>query len=309
MNIGILSDCREFPTRVDFAGHGLGRYNALIAEGLAMRGHQVTLYGGAGSAARMCKVIVHDDETARAHDLIAQKAKHDVWLDGSHFFDFAKLTDDPVICRNVDTEGRPPRNAVFATKAHAAIMGYDADGATVIYDGVDVDNIPYNAGPRNGHVLWVGFKGAAWKRPKLAYDIAQAANCHIRLIGRGPMLDIPAPQWGAIPPPRLYKVMGRHAALLHPAERCSGAATITETNATGTPVVTFKDLGLYQESMEHGVTGYAVTSVDEAIESLKAIAAIKPQDCRAWVADNRSYKQMIDGYEAQLQRALDGEVW
>lgn len=317
MNIGVLSDTRFLPSRTDTPGHGLGRLMAMIAEGLAQRGHSVTFYAGKGSAAKGCAVVeTDDDETTRARDLIRNKVRHDVWLDGTHLFDYAARTNAKVVCRSCDRESKPPRNAIYTTRAHAAWIkkdfgGVDVENAVVVYDGFDLSTIPFQPNARGRHFLAVSnANAAAWKRPHLADKVATETRRPLWIVGHG-VTDIKRPHLGAMPPARLYQVMGHSAALVHLAVACSGAATITEANATGTPVLTLKDHDQYQESMLDGVTGFAVNASDpqKIVEKVALLEYVEPKHCREWVGDKRSYRAMIDGYENALTRALEGETW
>lgn len=319
MRIAVLSDTRYMPSARATAGHGSGRYAAIVAEGLAKHGHDVTLFGAPGSAAAGCQIVTHTiTETERADLLLQSQDAYDAYLDCTHLFDFARKTSKPCIARRVDNETAPPPNTVYTTRAHAYIThrshggNFDPAKSVVVHDGFDIDSIPFNAGKRGRHVIQVAnLDAAAWKRQNLAFEVAARAGRQIWLIGPGAKLPLPCPQPGALPPVRVYKIMAHAAAMLYPnlPGVASGSAAVTECAATGTPVVKLYDYPGYEEAMEPGVCGFAVETPDEMVESLGRLDEIDPAKCRQWVADNRPESKMIDGYLHALQRVVDGEKW
>lgn len=76
-----------------------------------------------------------------------------------------------------------------------------------------------------------------------------------------------------------------------------------EAMACGTPVIAWKH-GSAPEIIKHGVTGFIVESLEEAVEAVKNIDAIDRQACRDHVANNFSVKQMVDGYEKVYKKVI-----
>ncbi|TGT19363.1 glycosyltransferase, partial [Mesorhizobium sp. M3A.F.Ca.ET.174.01.1.1] len=68
-----------------------------------------------------------------------------------------------------------------------------------------------------------------------------------------------------------------------------------EALACGTPVIAF-DHGAAREIVEHGVTGFLVDSVDEAVAALTKIDSISRAACRAAFERRFTVERMVDQY-------------
>lgn len=306
MKIAVLSDTR-FPTSVDYPGHGLGRSVARIAEGLAARGHSVTLYGAPGSRVNGCLVFEDGDENLRAETLAACRRDHDVYLDSTHEFKLASLTDWPIVCKSCDFETTPSRNAVYNTRLWAEKHG--APDGVVVVEGIDVTCYPFYDGPRGEHLVWVGTNyNYKWKRLDLAVNIAATVNRPLKIIGI-PEMEFAGPQ----PPIEIECIM--HQSAQQTAYELSRAAAVIawlptacflEGAASGTP-----SLGSYDNAhlINDGVSGFQRHSPAELSAAAQHIGDIKPKQAREWVADERSVGSMVVAFEKLLERAANGERW
>lgn len=120
----VLSDTR-LPTNKNFAGHGMGRVNLTIAEGLKDCGHSVTLMAGIGSEFSG-QLVTATDEREFVDMVFSQ---YDAILDGGHYHTLGKLHPElPVINLSQDREAEPGKNAVFSSKAHREYHGYNEIG-------------------------------------------------------------------------------------------------------------------------------------------------------------------------------------
>lgn len=300
MNIAVLSDVR-LPTDIHYAGHGLGRSAARISAGLVKRGHKVTLYAGAGSKVDGCTVHIHSDENERAEELYRKGRNYDVYLDSTHFFRLAHLAGDwPVVCKICDMEGQAPRNRIYGTSAHARQR--NDPRPRIIFEGLSIDDYPFNGGKRGDHLVFAGLLSAGWKRPDLAYEVAQKLDRTLWMVGSGGPLDFPCPQPGAIEPPRFYRVLGRATAIVSAVPTMS----FLEGAACGTP-----SLGLVaDEFIADGITGFARETVDKLADAARdGLATLTPARCREWVAAERSAERMCELWEAALVDAMSGKVW
>lgn len=79
---------------------------------------------------------------------------------------------------------------------------------------------------------------------------------------------------------------------------------LIESMACGTPVVAFRK-GSVPEIVIHGKTGFAVDSIDDMIEAVRAIPLIDPGDCRKHVKDNFSIASMAGKYSQLYQWIVD----
>ena len=79
--------------------------------------------------------------------------------------------------------------------------------------------------------------------------------------------------------------------------------SVVEAMACGTPVIAF-DRGSMPELIEHGVTGFLVDTVDEAVEAVGRVGALDRVACRARVAERFSVDRMADRYLDLYRRIL-----
>lgn len=102
----------------------------------------------------------------------------------------------------------------------------------------------------------------------------------------------------------MAKVMGGAKAFLFPIdwEEPFGLVMI-EAMASGTPVIAF-NRGSVPEVVEDGKTGFIVETEEEMIEAVGNIDKIAREDCRKYVEENFSIKNMVDGYDRLFRRLV-----
>ncbi len=79
--------------------------------------------------------------------------------------------------------------------------------------------------------------------------------------------------------------------------------SVIEAMACGTPVIAF-NRGSMPELIDHGVTGFLVDNVDEAVDAIGRIGEIDRTACRRAVAERFSVERMADEYLALYRRLL-----
>ena len=101
------------------------------------------------------------------------------------------------------------------------------------------------------------------------------------------------------------KALGSAHALLHLInfEEPFGLSVV-EALASGTPVIA-SNRGSMPELIDHGVTGFLVNSVDEAVEAIGRIGEIDRAACRAAVSARFTADRMADRY-LDVYRSLLG---
>jgi glycosyltransferase involved in cell wall biosynthesis len=77
--------------------------------------------------------------------------------------------------------------------------------------------------------------------------------------------------------------------------------------ATGTPVIGI-DLGSVREVVDHGVTGFVVPTVEQAISACGEIDRINRAACRRRVEEHFSIDAMTEGYLAAYRTILGARV-
>ncbi|MBE0446587.1 MAG: glycosyltransferase family 4 protein [Actinobacteria bacterium] len=79
---------------------------------------------------------------------------------------------------------------------------------------------------------------------------------------------------------------------------------MAEAMACGTPVVALRN-GSSPEVVEHGKVGYVVDTLNEMVEAVKMVSDIDPRACRDYVLANFSPEKMADGYEKNYRKILE----
>ena len=99
------------------------------------------------------------------------------------------------------------------------------------------------------------------------------------------------------------KTLGSARALLHLINFNEPfGLSVVEALACGTPVIA-NDRGSMRELIVHGVTGFLVNSIDDAVKAIGRIDEIDRSACRAAVTTSFSVDRMADRYLA-LYRSL-----
>ncbi len=315
MNLAILSDNR-WPTRLDFAGHGLGRSVARLGKALARRGHTVTVYAKGGSWVEGCTVV---EDRGEGDDLAADLMQYghcrwDAIIDSTHTFRLMHHAPDwPIVAKVCDLESEAPRNRVYGS-SHHALQHNDPQGL-VIPEGLDVDDVPFSEERRKRFLVWAALK-VLWKQPEWAIQVAVQYRRPIVMLGDGAInnsvvsyyypnlhpislfyesdhdprvLDFPA-----LPPALFYDVLGRATALVSAVPSMG----MLEAAAAGTPSIA-RDA---DEFIEPGLTGVVWRGGCEKLPTNR-------RQMRDWVAAMRSADGMARDFEIVCERAMKGERW
>jgi glycosyltransferase involved in cell wall biosynthesis len=80
--------------------------------------------------------------------------------------------------------------------------------------------------------------------------------------------------------------------------------SVVEAMATGTPVIAMLR-GSMPELITEGVSGWLVTSVDEAVARFASLSTTTPAAVRATVEARFDVNRMVDEYVALYRRILD----
>ena len=79
--------------------------------------------------------------------------------------------------------------------------------------------------------------------------------------------------------------------------------TMTEAQACGTPVVTFRR-GAAPEVVKHGTTGFVAGTLDEFTEAVERVHELDPMACLGRVSEMFTAETMVDGYEHIYKKTL-----
>ena len=100
------------------------------------------------------------------------------------------------------------------------------------------------------------------------------------------------------------RALGQASALLHLIgfEEPFGLSVV-EAMACGTPVIAY-NRGSMPELIEHGVTGFLVDTLDEAVAAIERVGEIDRATCRARVAERFSVERMAEDYIILYQQLI-----
>jgi glycosyltransferase involved in cell wall biosynthesis len=317
-----------------------------LADGLAERGHDVTLFATGDSISKANLEYVFD--TAPGPQWI-----HDTWHDVMHT---AYALRDP--SRFELFHVHAPWSTLMATAMleqptvhtlHGAftdemrrLYGLLSDRvwfvavsesqrslmpelryAGVVYNGIDVEAYPLRE-EKDDFVLFLGRAGLE-KGPHLAVRAAREAGVRLYLAVKvanqseqehwnrvvRPELSDAAVALGEVSHEEKVDLLSRAKAVLFPIDWDEPFGLVmTEAMACGTPVIA-TPRGSVPEVVVDGKTGFIVSVENypqEAAAALRRLDQIDPAACRARVVEKFSADAMVSGYEALFERVLSAEV-
>src|SRR5579885_2791275 len=214
--------------------------------------------------------------------------------------------------RVLDEQGHPVKLVTVSHSCAHTYRDYTRIDA-VIYNGLDLDAIPFSPKPSSDAPLLFAGRIAPEKGVEAAIQIAEQAGYRLLIAGGiydqhyfeervQPMLREAGDRvtyLGQLERLALWKVMGQSLGLLFPSEwDAPFGLTAVEVMATGTPVIAYRR-GAMEEIIRHCETGFLVEEGDQAnaaalVDDLYDIPRAR---CRAHVEANFGLDQMIDAYE------------
>jgi glycosyltransferase involved in cell wall biosynthesis len=301
---------------------------SLLTEALVARGIDVTLFATkdswtAGKLAGLCPTpysenpaidakvwemlhVAHVFERAGEFDLIHNQADFVPLA-------FSRLVETPVVTtiHGFSSERILPAFRAYEDRVHyVAISNADRHSdlryAATIHHGIRLEDFPFD--PYGSEDLL--FFGRIHPDKGAAEAIAAACQAGRRLVMAGIIQDqdyhnehvAPALDGGSV----VYRgpvggtartqALGSAHALLHLInfEEPFGLSVV-EALACGTPVIA-SNRGSMPELIDHGVTGFLVNSVDEAVDAIDRIGEIDRAACRAAVSARFTVDRMADRY-------------
>jgi glycosyltransferase involved in cell wall biosynthesis len=188
-----------------------------------------------------------------------------------------------------------------------------------VYHGLPPDLCTIGRGD-GGYLAFLG-RVSPEKRVDRAIEIARGAGLPLKIAAKidkadreyyerdiAHLLDRPGVEFvGELGDADKPAFLGKAAALLFPIdwEEPFGLVVI-EAMACGTPVVAFRR-GSVPELLEHGVTGFIVDTVDEAIDAVRRIPAFDRARVRAEFERRFTARRMAEDYLAIYRAVLAGE--
>jgi UDP-glucose:tetrahydrobiopterin glucosyltransferase len=221
--------------------------------------------------------------------------------------------------RVLDQQGHP---VTLITVSHACARTYLEYTPIdhVIYNGLDLDAIPFSPKPTGEAPLLFAGRIAPEKGVEDAIEIAAMAGYRLLIAGGiydhhyyeeriQPKLQTAGERvtyLGQLERLALWKIMGQSLGLLFPIEWDEPfGLTAVEAMATGTPVIAYRR-GAMEEIIRHGETGFLVEEGERAhaaalVDDLYDIPRAR---CRAHVEAHFALDEMIDAYERAYREAI-----
>jgi len=310
---------------------------SLLTEALVARGMDVTLFATLDShtAGKLDGVVpapYSEDPTLDAKVWEALHVAHvferagafDIIHNQADFVPlaFSRLVETPVVT-TIHGFSSPRILPIF--KAYEDRVAYvaisDADRApdlryaATIHHGIPVDDFPFDA-QGSEDLLFFGrihpHKGAAE-----AVEVARRAGRRLVMAGivqdEGYFRDRVEPDvdgervvyLGAVGGETRVRTLGQARALLHLISFDEPfGLSVVEALACGTPVIAF-NRGAMPELIDHGVTGFLVETVEEAVQAVAHLGEIDRRACRAAVEARFSVDRMADRYLELYRSILD----
>jgi len=307
-----------------------------IAEGLAARGYDVTLFATADSMTGGKLEAVCDKPYGEHPEMDAKVCE---CLHISHFmemadqfdilhnnYDFLPLTYSRLIKTPMVTTihgfSSPKILPVFKkyndTSYYVSISNSDRsrelDYIATVYNGINPEEFHFQETP-DDYLLYFG-RIHPEKGTSEAIRIARKAGRQLIISGLiqdekyfnaqvKPFVDDKQIFYvGNSGPSKRDELLGNAYALLHPIgfEEPFGLS-VAEAMMCGTPVVAF-NRGSMSELILNGKTGFLVQNVEEAISVLPQIKNLHRADCRQHTLENFSLNKMIDGYLEVYRKVL-----
>ena len=303
---------------------------SLLTEALVARGVDVTLFATLDSvtAATLDGVVpapYSEDPSIDAKvweyrhlsHLFAQSDRFDLIHNQADFpaHAFAPLVDTPMVTtiHGFSSDRILPMYAPYQDRVHYVAIS-DADRhpslryAATIHHGIPLDDFPFDA-QGSDDLLFFGRmhpdKGAAE-----AIAAAHAGDRRLHMAGIvqddrywreevEPHIDGDRVVFhGAVGGKARTDLLGGARALLHLIgfDEPFGLSVV-EAMACGTPVIAY-NRGSMPELIEHGVNGFLVDTLDQAIAAIDRVAEIDRANCRKIVAERFSVEAMAERYHA-----------
>lgn len=308
---------------------------SLIADGLAARGVEVTLFATLDSqtAARLdgvCPRGYAEDPTMDGRVWEALHVSHALSKSGE--FDvihnhldwlplaFAAHAEAPLLTTIHGFSGRGILPAYIHASASSYVSISDADRApeldyvATVHHGIDLEALPFSPVPGTALVAFGRIhpdKGTAE-----AIEIARRAGRRLILCGIvqdatyfreqvEPHIDGDRVTYlGSVGPEERAQVLGAAVALLHPVafEEPFGLSVI-EALACGTPVITYPR-GAMPEVVDDGSTGFLVDGVASAAAVVEIAAALDREAIRLVAEQRFGAARMVEDYLGVYERLI-----
>jgi glycosyltransferase involved in cell wall biosynthesis len=339
LRILVIADAR-IPVPPERYG-GTERIVALLCDGLAARGHRVTLMAAKGSR-DYGRLITHPWAGRKPYPYRAwcklrfQALSLWVTRNADVVINFGRVdylesllrTSRPLICRFGNPIEQSMIDFLLARRKEALLLASVSDhqrahlaGAgswRTIYNAVDTDRLAFAPRPDPGYLAFLG-RLTANKGAHVAIEVARRLSRPLRIAGNvsdeaggrqffethvRPQLGHEIQWIGAVDDDAKVPFLQNAAALLVPIQWDDPCPNIIpEALACGTPVLAMRR-GSMPELIRHGVTGFLCRSTDEMVDAVGHVGALNRRACREECERRLSADRMVEDYVAAARDLL-----
>ncbi|UYG00212.1 glycosyltransferase family 4 protein [Halomonas sp. GD1P12] len=217
--------------------------------------------------------------------------------------------------RQLFFEGFPDLPVAAISHAQARAIPA-ANLAGVVHHGLKAERFTLGAGD-GGYLAFIG-RMTDQKRPDRAIAVARKTGYSLRLAGG---VDVGNPNWfdahvarelddaivhvGTVDDVQKQALLGGAAALLFPIDWPEPFGLVMiEAMACGTPVIAWRN-GSVEEVIEHGVTGFIVETIEEAVAAVARLAELDRARIRERFLARFSAERMARDYVALYEKRLN----
>jgi glycosyltransferase involved in cell wall biosynthesis len=324
---------------------GTERIVSYLTEELVRLRHDVTLFasGDSRTSAKLVPIWPHALRLAGAcHDdlaphvlMVERVARHAKEFDVIHFhtadlhFPVARRIRTPHLTTlhgRLDLPELVPLYREFSDIPVIAISNAQraplphAQWKGTVYHGLPPGLLAFHPGP-GSYLAFLG-RISPEKRVDRAIEIATALGWPLRIAAKvdradtdyfeksiRPLLDNPLIELvGEIGEAEKSEFLGRAMALLFPIDWPEPFGLVMiESLACGTPVVAFRG-GSVEEVIDHGMTGFIVDSIDEAVDATRRAAALDRAVCRRTFERRFTAVRMAADYVGLYEHTLEARA-
>jgi glycosyltransferase involved in cell wall biosynthesis len=311
-----------------------------LADGLAERGHEVTLFASGGSTTKAELVSPFEDAPGPEHlgelafglshgfaahtDERQFDVIHDHTLAGPAM---AAVSGHPALVHTLHGPWTPAMRSYYARlhdKVHLVAISEsqrgenpDVDYAGTVPNGIKVEAHPFRE-DKEDFLVYIG-RATPDKGPVETIQVAKRAGLPLALVLKHsepqeeryfrrevePLLDDSIEVFAHVEHDQKVDLLSRARAMVFAIQwQEPFGLVMAEAMACGTPVVS-RPMGAAREVVRDGVTGFLRDSVGEMAEAVGEIDRIRPADCRAWVEERYSTQAMVEGYERIFERVCE----
>jgi glycosyltransferase involved in cell wall biosynthesis len=342
LSIGIIAP-PWFPLPPNRYG-GIEKIVSILADGLAARGHRVTLFasGDSFSQATLSHVLakapskkINNGTYLEAIHSLAAYAKarhfniihdHDGIVSRSLGAIINQLLKIPVVATLHGPVTPPIKNFFKVTGSSIFLITLTdfqrnqlqgLNYLATIPNAIEISNFPFTT-RKEDFLLFVGRMNPE-KGAGIAARIARMVNRRLIMIGKlnepeekiyfekcvRPYLNKNVIFIGEVDQKTKLDLYAKASCTLFPIQWDEPFGLVMiESMACGTPVIAFRR-GSVPEIIKHGETGFIVESVPEMIKAIKKIERINNKVCRKYVAEKFNVTSFLDKHEEAYLKAIE----